>query len=204
VSGHRSTYETPLQEIRLEPIPGSGLVIDIGGGGEGLVSRIAGARVCAVDIRMDEIREARIHETDSQWILADGQALPFRSSVFETATFWFSLEYMRTLDTKSRVMAGVHGVLQRGGRVSLLASRVVCEEEAFQIMMRYDLPDGDVSQTGYGVWGGQNQNIDTTTMLLEKTGFRMTRREDHGHWFRLEAIKMSRSAPKTLKQVRSA
>ncbi len=193
-----------MQEIRLEPVPGSGLVIDIGGGGEGLVSRIAGARVCAVDIRLDEIREARIHGSDPQWILGDGQALPLRDSVFETATLWFSLEYLRTSDTKFRVLDEVHRVLRQGGVISVLASRVMCEEEVFRIMIRYDLPDGSVSQTGYGVWGGQNQNIDTATLFLKKAGFRVTRREDNEHWFRLEAIKIGRKAPKTLKQVRRA
>ena len=188
----------------MEPLPGSGIVIDIGGGGEGLVSRIAGTRVCAVDIRLDEIREARIHESDSQWVLGDGQALPFRDSAFEKATLWFSLEYMRTSDTKLRVLDEARRVLRQRGVISVLASRVMCEEEVFRIIIRYDLPDGSVSQTGYGVWGRQDQNIDAAALFLERTGFRVMRREDHEYWFRLEAVKMSCNAPKTLKQVRSA
>jgi 2-polyprenyl-3-methyl-5-hydroxy-6-metoxy-1,4-benzoquinol methylase len=57
-----STFEVPTQKIRLDRLPQGEPILDIGGGGEGLVSRIEGARVCAIDIRMDEIREARIHD----------------------------------------------------------------------------------------------------------------------------------------------
>ena len=62
-----SKYSTPIQEITLKPIQTDGLILDIGGGGEGLVSRIEGAKVCAVDIRMSEIREAQIHAPPSNW-----------------------------------------------------------------------------------------------------------------------------------------
>jgi 2-polyprenyl-3-methyl-5-hydroxy-6-metoxy-1,4-benzoquinol methylase len=41
-----------LTELRLE-----GRVLDIGGGGEGLISRQAGNNVIAIDLRADELAE---------------------------------------------------------------------------------------------------------------------------------------------------
>ena len=61
--------------IELKALPSTGSIIDVGGGGEGFVSRIGGSQVYAVDIEMNKIREAQIHGLESQWILADGRAL---------------------------------------------------------------------------------------------------------------------------------
>ena len=71
-----SYFETPLQEIELRHVRQEGLIIDVGGGGEGLVSRVEASRVCAVDINLNKIREALIHDLESQWLLSDGRTLP--------------------------------------------------------------------------------------------------------------------------------
>ncbi|MHA2042161.1 MAG: hypothetical protein ACW975_09890 [Candidatus Thorarchaeota archaeon] len=57
---NESSFETPVQKIELKHLPRKGWIIDIGGGGEGLVSRIETSRVCAVDINLDRIREAKV------------------------------------------------------------------------------------------------------------------------------------------------
>ena len=55
MSEFQSHIETPEQSNKLERLESDGLILDLGGGGEGLVSRIEGDRVCVVDIRMSEI-----------------------------------------------------------------------------------------------------------------------------------------------------
>ncbi|MHA2134985.1 MAG: class I SAM-dependent methyltransferase [Candidatus Thorarchaeota archaeon] len=184
-----SVFNTPIQEIILNGITGKGPILDIGGGGEGLVSRIEGSRVCAVDLRFGEIREAQIYGPDSQWIVGDGRRLCFRDSSFGTATAWFMLGYVRTWEDKSKIAAEVFRVLRPNGLFSLLASRVVCEEDRFVTHIKYELPDGEVFQTGYGVLGRQNQTTDQVSALLEETGFELEAIEDHEFWFRLEARK---------------
>jgi hypothetical protein len=70
-----------------------------------------------------------------------------------------------------------------------IESRVVCEEDRFVTHIKYELPDGEVFQTGYGVLGRQNQTTDQVSALLEETGFELEAIEDHEFWFRLEARK---------------
>jgi ubiquinone/menaquinone biosynthesis C-methylase UbiE len=66
----------PKQHISIQQIP-KGLVIDIGGGGEGVIAQAGGARVVAIDKHMSEIHEARGKALDVPWIVADATALPF-------------------------------------------------------------------------------------------------------------------------------
>ncbi len=184
-----STSETPLQEISFRRLGGTGLVLDVGGGGEGIVSRIEGSRVCAVDINMNEIREAQIYEPSPQWLACNGESLPFRSAVFETATMWFSLDYMADWKMKRAVMQEVFRVLRRKGSFSIMSSKIVCHESRFVLKLRYTLPDGSVYQTGYGVKGNQGQTVDKISNIVERTGFQITNKDDNGHWFHIEGIK---------------
>lgn len=184
-----STFEAPIQKIRLGRLPDGEIILDVGGGGEGLVSRIEGARVCAIDIRIDEIREARIHGPPSNWFVGDGSALCFRDSSFQVATLWFSLGYMRDWETKRQVMKEVQRVLKPEGVVSIMASKIVCKEDRFLFRVLYTLPDGTISNTGYGVRGKQNQTLESVSRLLEDMGFGLERTQEHEHWFEILAVK---------------
>ncbi|MFW9789448.1 MAG: class I SAM-dependent methyltransferase, partial [Candidatus Thorarchaeota archaeon] len=116
--------ETDEQRIMLEQLEGEGLILDIGGGGEGLVSRIEGDRVCALDIRLSEIREAQIHGQSSNWFVADGRNLCFKDETFDVVTLWFSLGYMSDWSTKKKVIEAAFRTLKRTGRISIMASRI--------------------------------------------------------------------------------
>ena len=187
------TYEPPSQKIQLERIEKKGLVVDIGGGGEGLVSRLEGARVCAVDIRMDEIREARIHNPPSNWFACDGSQLCFHSSTFDIATFWFSLGYMKGWKLKADVLGEAYRVLGHGGVILIKAARVDCKEERYVFKVDYTLPDGSLSRTGYGLKGQQNQTMKTVAELVQDVGFQVVACHDYGHWFSIEGSKSLKS-----------
>jgi len=181
---------TPMQEITLEYIPTDGLIIDIGGGGEGLVSRIGGAKVCAVDIRMSEIREAQIHGPPSNWLVGDGQHLSFQDGVFDVATMWFSLGYMSDWSTKRRVLEESRRVLVDNGHISILSSHIPRNCDHLVFWAQFTLPDGTISQTGYGVRGGQGQTLNRLVKLLEEIGYRISVAEDNDAWFEIRAIKI--------------
>jgi ubiquinone/menaquinone biosynthesis C-methylase UbiE len=185
----RTIFETPIQHIELQELPSGHFVLDIGGGGEGLVSRIGKHQVCAIDYRMNEIREAQIYDPPSNWFACDARELCFKDSIFDLATLWFSLGYMPHSSTKRRVLEEVYRVLKSGGVVSLMASRVVCNEDVFVIHIQYELPDGTQSKTGYGVSGDQEQTFESIEPLLIETGFEIEKEQKHEHWFSIEAIK---------------
>jgi len=190
MEGQSSTHTTSIQKITLEYIQTEGLILDIGGGGEGLVSRIVGSKVCAVDIRMSEIREAQIHGPPANWFVGDGQALCFQDKVFDVVTLWFSLGYMSDWSIKQCVLEEAHRVLRNTGRLSILASNIPESCERLIFWGHFTLPDGTVSQTGYGVKGGQDQTLERVVDLLKDIGFKIQSQEDNEAWFKIKAIKI--------------
>ncbi|MFQ5833974.1 MAG: class I SAM-dependent methyltransferase [Candidatus Thorarchaeota archaeon] len=184
---HPTVFETPLQEIDLKSIEFKGLVIDIGGGGEGLVSRLEGERVCAVDVSLDRIREARIHGPSAHWTVADGCSLCFRRDTFNVATLWFSLGYMRDWETKKAVLEEAHRVLRPNGILSILAANVVSQQDRFLFNAQFTFPDGSISQISYGLVGNQNQSLEAVAKTLENSGFALLGSSDNRHWFRITA-----------------
>jgi ubiquinone/menaquinone biosynthesis C-methylase UbiE len=184
-----NTTASPTQRIILDALPMDRLILDIGGGGEGLVSRISGKHVCAVDYRMSEILEARIHNPPANWFVSDARHLPFRQNSFDIATLWFSLGYMRDWATKEQVLSRVLETLRAGGELSILASRIDCREDYFIFNALFTLPDGTTSKVGYGVKGNQKQTLTRVYSLLRKVGFDEIQTEDHNWWFRVHAVK---------------
>jgi ubiquinone/menaquinone biosynthesis C-methylase UbiE len=180
--------ETLVQMINLEKLRSEGLILDIGGGGEGLVSRIGGENVCVVDIRMSEIREAQIHGAPANWFVSDGQKLCFRDDSFDLVTLWFSLGYLREWDVKLRVLEETKRVMTKQGKISILASKIPESAERFVFWAHFKLPDGSISQTGYGVRGNQGQTLEKVVELLNDLEFRILKKEDHGEWFRISAV----------------
>lgn len=184
-----STAETPVQRISLERIEQSGKILDLGGGSEALVSRLEGKRVYAVDVNLQKIREAQIHPTSSQWILADARNLCFRESSFDVATFWFSLGYFGSITSKKTALQETYRSLRNGGHLSIIAAAISCSEERLVFRTQLTFPDGTVSQIAYGVKGNQNQDVDAITRLVESAGFRVTSSIDHRYWFEIDAVK---------------
>jgi ubiquinone/menaquinone biosynthesis C-methylase UbiE len=186
----QALIETKAQKINLQEISGRGLILDIGGGGEGLVSRIEGDRVCALDIRMSEIREAQIHGHSSNWFVADGATLCFKDEVFDIVTLWFSLGYMSDWSTKLAVLESAYRVLKKNGRLSIMACHIPESIERLIFWASFTLPDGTLSKTGYGVIGGQNQTCPRVLQIITKAGFKKHIHEDHNEWFKIESRKM--------------
>lgn len=186
----QSHLETQVQKINLQQFTGKGLILDIGGGGEGLVSRIEGDRVCALDIRMSEIREAQIHGHSSNWFVADGAHLCFNDEVFDIVTLWFSLGYMSDWNTKRAVLEAAYRVLKKNGRLSIMASRITESNERLIFWATFTLPDGTPSKIGYGVKGGQNQTLPRILELVTNARFSQHLYEDHDEWFKVESRKL--------------
>ncbi len=184
-----TVFEPPIQRVKLEAIPGNGLILDVGAGGEGIVSRLAGERVCAVDINIDKIHEAEIYEQDAHWFACDGRALCFNEGAFDIATLWYSLGYIRTMTAKQEVFREVYRVLRPDGLFLLEAIRLDCEETGAVIRIDFEFPNGTVTRTGYGVAGRQDQTIETVTRLMRLCGFSIEHSEDRGVLFAIRGRK---------------
>lgn len=181
---------TPIQRIPLPSLRYEGLILDIGGGGEGIVSRVCRERVCAVDIQLDKIREAHIYPVrHTNWFLSDGASLCFESGAFGAVTLWFSLAYMRTWEKKREVIREAYRTLSTDGVLSILAAKIGGQYEKYILRVRFELPDGTISETGYGLVGEQTQSPEEAEEVLRDVGFSVNQSEEDEYWFGIEAVK---------------
>ena len=174
------------QKIILDSIP-DGSVIDIGGGGEGIIAQIGNERITAVDKNQSEIDEAKPNAPRANWILADATALSYSDEYFDNATAFFSGMYM-SAETFEKASKEVHRVLRNNGEFWIWDAKITPDKDLFLIRLHITLPNGKKIRTGYGA-RGKNQNITEITQKLVEAKFHIEMTENHGKWFFIKAIK---------------
>jgi SAM-dependent methyltransferase len=174
------------QTVRVEDLEVEGYILAIGGGGEGVVGRLMGQQVIAIDISKRELEEAPAGPLK---IVMDARDLKFVDGSFETAASFFTLMYIDGAD-HSQVLREVHRVLAPGGRF-LIWDTVIGMPPSDQIEyvlvpLRIQLPDREIS-TGYGVrWPSEVHDVAYYKRLAEETGFVVAASRAEGAWFYLE------------------
>ena len=91
-----------------------GKILDIGGGGEGIIGRLYGPQVIAIDYRQDELDEA---PASCEKRLMDATALDFADNTFDALTAAFGIRNFQNLDACLKEMCRV---LKKGGQLSIL------------------------------------------------------------------------------------
>jgi len=177
--------ETPLQIIELDNISRFNNILDIGAGGEGLAARIGKERVYGVDIRIDEIRELQTKGVNCNWAVCDARKLCFRNDVFDLATIWFSLMYIKRVEDKVQVLNECKRALRKDGVLHLMDAQVDTDKGVFILNARFKLPDGQIVDTGYGVSGQQKQTFEWLQTHLIELGFKAVEQDVRKHWFRI-------------------
>ncbi len=173
----------PKQHISIQEIP-TGRVIDIGGGGEGVIAQAGGARVVAIDKFMSEIHEARGKALDVPWIVANATALPFKSRCFDNATAFFSCMYMSG-DVQEKVFTETRRVLKAGGEFWIWDAHIVPKSKVFAIRLQVDSPAMHTINTVYGV-KARGQSAAGIGSLLQQAGFEPEVIIERKHWFLLK------------------
>ena len=174
------------QKISIESIP-DGSVIDIGGGGEGVIAQIGNERITAVDKHQSEIDEAKPNAPKANWILADATVLSYSDDYFDNATAFFSGMYM-SMETFELVCNEVYRVLKNKGEFWIWDASISDNQNLFLIRLQITLPNGKKIKTGYGT-RRKNQNIPEITQRLIEAKFHIELTENHGKWFFIKAIK---------------
>ena len=136
----KTHFVYPLVRWELEPFPYQGHILDIGGGGEGVIGSLMGPDVIAIDIQEDELLEA---PDGPLKIIMDARDLQFLDGSFQTATAFFSLMYLKTREDQLRVLREISRVLGSGGILHLweidLGHKPDTEYEIYIVHLEYVL-----------------------------------------------------------------
>lgn len=157
-----------------------GTILDIGGGGEGVIGRLYGSQVVAIDNRQEELGEA---PGGFEKILMDARQLTFKDASFDHVTFFYSLLFM-DVQTQKQALAEAVRVLKQGGSLCIWDAEVPCAyPEPFLAELDIDI-NGEQLHTTFGIVSDiKNQTADTVAALCSMHGLRFkTQNTDNGQF----------------------
>ena len=179
------TY-TVSGRLEVAPLEADGFILDIGGGGEGIIGRLNGGQVVSIDLSAGELEET---DNESLKIVMDATDLKFIPSQFDAATSFFTLLYVDR-EKQEKAFREVHRVLKEEGRFLIWDVEILEKVEGkpfFLVRLEISLPEEKVN-TGYGVRMAR-QNIDGFRDLAARTGFEVADEWCEGEIFYLELRK---------------
>jgi SAM-dependent methyltransferase len=187
---HEQFYYFKRQDVSLGDFESPGLILDIGGGGEGIIGRLKGQQVIAIDSSRIELEEAPAGPLK---IVMDACSMQFLDCAFYTTTSFFSLMYFEDEDHE-KLFQEVFRILMPGGRFLIWDANIPCcidgEKEIAAIPVRIRLSDSEEVNTGYGTpWPTVDHDMDYYRGLAEKTGFLVLSKRTNDHVIYLELQK---------------
>lgn len=165
----------------------TGPILDIGGGGEGIIGRIYGGQVVAIDNREEELDEA---PDACEKRLMDAAALQFPDCSFDHVTFFYSLMYMNR-DEQRKALGEAARVLRPGGKIHLWDTDIdAAYPEPFVVDLEI-VTDRFSVHTSYGIVKKDAQDADTILRDLHDLGLKRCRCEKKEGQFRIVGEKAS-------------
>jgi len=169
------------QEVVVEDFESSGFILDIGGGGEGIIGILKGDRVIAIDFRREELEEAAKGPLK---IIMDARDLQFLDGAFGMATAFFSLMYFKSRADHERVFSEVFRVLETGGRFLIwdvsVPGRLAEDRETYVQPLTVIVGDREI-ETGYGQpWPEEVHDLAFYLDLAAASGFQVLEQKEEG------------------------
>ena len=162
------------QTVRMSGIEPEGRVLDIGGGGEGIIGRLLGERAVSIDKWSKELIEAREAGSGALMIEMDATDMRFLDETFDACTAFFSLMYMEPRE-QERVFKEVWRVLKHGADFWVwditIPPRGDREEEVFVVWLDVEMHGRSV-RAGYGApWATKQQDLEAFRRHACAAGF---------------------------------
>ncbi len=179
---------TQAQKITIDAIP-NGSIIDVGGGGEGVIAQIGKDNVTVIDKHQEEIDEARSKSPASKWVLANATSLEYDTGYFDNATAFFSGMYM-SIENFKKVCEEVFRVLKNNGEFWIWDAKISENTGLFIIRLSVTLPNGKKIRTAYGS-RIKTRSLSEIKQILKNAKFQVEVKVNHQKWFFLKAVKIS-------------
>lgn len=159
-----------------------GSILDIGGGGEGIIGRLYKSAVTAVDNMQEELDEA---PSCCKKLLMDAAALDFADESFDNVTFFYSLMYMST-DVKVKAIEEACRVLKTGGVLTIWDVEFESAyPDAFSVELDISLLDENI-RTEYGIIGTDvAQSEESIISMCCECGLNPLEHEENGGHFHI-------------------
>lgn len=177
------------QQVDLREIMLNGRILDIGGGGEGVIARHAGDSVIAIDRLKGELEES---PNVGIKIIMDAANMQFLDNTFDHATCFFSLMYMSD-ETIEKALHEAYRVLKSDGCLWIWDVTIPPSDGEGSIVVQLAIQTANEEiTTGYGTgWkaGYKGQTIDDIVCLCQKAGFDVIKSHTYGQILFLKAVK---------------
>ena len=145
-----------------------GTILDIGGGGEGIIGSIYQSQVTAIDNRQDELDEA---PEGFVKLLMDACNLEFDDESFENVTIFYTLMYIKK-EQQSKAIQEAYRVLENEGNLYIWDTNI---KSANPFLVNLNINTGtSIVNTTYGIYKGDAfQDDKYFKSICENVGFKL-------------------------------
>lgn len=175
------------QEIVLPDFKVDGLILDIGGGGEGVIGQLKGDQVISIDLYKEELEDA---PSTNLKIVMDATDLKFLDKTFDAAAIFYTMMYIPA-EKHEKVFLELYRTLKPGAKLRIwdvnLPTRKDDKKKGVIYPFTFRLPNKTI-ETGYGAAWAKNeeQNMAYYIKIAEKIGFKTIDKKEEKPSFYVE------------------
>ena len=163
----------------------NGKILDIGGGGEGVIGRLYGRQVIAIDCCQVELDEVN---NESQKILMDATKMEFPERTFDYITSFYTLMFMNESD-QQKTLCEATRVLKETGEIHIWDCHISSAyPNPFCVDVDVCLPDQKIHTT-YGIVKQDVQSEASIKALCQKAGLQIIDLKTNGLHFYMRCKK---------------
>jgi ubiquinone/menaquinone biosynthesis C-methylase UbiE len=149
----------------------NGRILDIGGGGEGVIGQFMGDKVIAIDPSKRELEEAP--KSGALNIIMNAKDLKFLDNTFDSASSFFTMMYIPIADHK-KIFEEIHRILKKNGEFFLWDLKIPKrknEENKIYVIILKVKTNGKIIDSGYGTKWEKEQHAKQFLQLGSDVGF---------------------------------